>query len=497
MRPIPVDAFRQALGELSAETFADFVADLWRARGRHPRRAGDALSVKDPYTGDRKLLYPLAAGEAPGAVPPDADVVVAASGANAPARAGVEVVDADELHRLVRYGVDRPASLRLLETHLGYEPPPDDAGTGDPAGRSGTADDTPARGAGATGPGSADGTGRPREASAESLRETDDSPSGQPPGNADAAGVEADGSASDPPRAGRRGVLVAAGAVLGGLGGLALADGTTPGGYLRPGGTASTPTDRPAVPGVGAGGVDDPAALATAHVDALEATSYTIESRRTLRTVDGTLWSSLTLAVALTAGRTYLAFVATAGPNAPVLLGTPSARATFWSDGERYLRRFRRDGETTFNTFRPPNDHVGSWRYWVHTVPFADQGWGPETFYRTLFGNVPTRLAGSSTDGQADTYHVREDPSGSLPPDPRFAADVDAVRDLSLWARLAEPGVVSALDLAYTGDVEGDDGTRTVDVGRTVRYRDVGETTVDRPSWYDRAVGAGTATPDP
>jgi len=61
---------------------------------------------------------------------------------------------------------------------------------------------------------------------------------------------------------------------------------------------------------------------------------------------------------------------------------------------------------------------------------------------------------------------------------------------------VTDEGVVRRFELRYTGvaSVETDTGTRTVDISRTfVRtYAAVGETTVDRPPWVDRAADRET-----
>lgn len=234
-------------------------------------------------------------------------------------------------------------------------------------------------------------------------------------------------------------------------------------------------------PGVSEDGVELPGRLGDAHDRAIDGRSYVLTSNRTVRYANGTLSSSIATRVALDEDRQFLASVATAGPDAPVLLGRPPATAVYWSDGTTNLRRLTRDGRTTYTEFEPPEPWIGGWYYWVATVPFGGRDSRPETFYAGLFSAVPTRLAGrTSLEG---TTVFRLEAAGDQPVDDGFPGDVSSVRNVTLVAHVDGDGLVRTLDLRYEGTLDGE----PVRVHRTVRYRHVGSTTVERPAWYDRA----------
>jgi hypothetical protein len=236
--------------------------------------------------------------------------------------------------------------------------------------------------------------------------------------------------------------------------------------------------------------VVSPSTLADAHTAVLRGASYVVDSERTVRDDAGDLVSSLRVSVALAADRTYRATLSTAGPAGPAVLGQPPATATFWSDGERYLRRFTRDEETIYNSFQPPDEYVGTWYYWVRTVPFGGGYGGPERFYRDVFADVATDVADRFREG--DHARVRLANEGDAPrtSTPAFALDVADVAAVDLSAIVDERGFIPSMHLDHTGSlsVESVEATREVAVEWTVHYRGLGATTVDRPPWYDRAV---------
>ena len=129
-------------------------------------------------------------------------------------------------------------------------------------------------------------------------------------------------------------------------------------------GPAATPTPEPEEypPGVSGEGVVDATTLADAHDRAIENTSYTLVSNRTVRYTNGTVASALFVRVELAADRSFFVRTSTAGPDGPEFLGKPPAAGEFWSNGTVYVRALARDGETTYNRFTPPDTYVGTWR---------------------------------------------------------------------------------------------------------------------------------------
>lgn len=231
-------------------------------------------------------------------------------------------------------------------------------------------------------------------------------------------------------------------------------------------------------PGLTADGVESPGALADGHAASLDNRSYRLVVNQTVHYENGTLREQLLFDLSLAADRSYLVQTATAGPEAPVFLGTPPARAAFWSNGSVYTRRLTRDNETTYTTFQP-TDGAGTWQFWARTVPFGGRLASPRRFVETTFASVPTRITRRVPADDAVTYWLAGSrATGPLP-------GVSDPRRVDLEARVTTSGLVRLLRLSYVGTVEGE----TVRVRMRVRYRDVGNTTVERPPWTDRALG--------
>lgn len=243
---------------------------------------------------------------------------------------------------------------------------------------------------------------------------------------------------------------------------------------------APVPEDGRFPPGVTAEGVDDPTALATAHVATIDDNSYTLSMERVARHPNGTLHSRLRLRVQLGADRGYLADAATAGPFAPVFLGEPPARGVYWSNTTTYVRKLTRGNTTTYNEFRTRESGAGTSSYWVTTVAFGGAPGEPETFYRDAFAATSTRTVERRSVNGTPTYRI----VGSGVRNGTFDDDVASVSELRLDANVTQQGLVRTLSLRYAGEVNGD----PVTVRWTVRYRQVGTTAVERPDWVERAV---------
>lgn len=235
-------------------------------------------------------------------------------------------------------------------------------------------------------------------------------------------------------------------------------------------------------PGILSERVVGPRELGRAHERAIENRSYVVRSNRTVRYANGTLRSRIAVDVAIDEDRSFLANVSTAGPEAPVLLGTPPARAVYWSDGSTYLRRLTRDGETTYVEFDPPSTWVGTWSYWAKAVPFGGGDNHPETFYASLFSAVPSRVDGRTNRSGTTVFTIVNDNDRPFT-DEAFPGGVESIHDLSLVAMVDGNGLVRSLELRYAGTIDGE----PVRVRYAIRYANVGSTSVDRPAWYDRA----------
>lgn len=249
--------------------------------------------------------------------------------------------------------------------------------------------------------------------------------------------------------------------------------------------TPISPDDLPPqhLPGVTSRRVVDAGTLGRAHARSIDNTSYVVASNRTVRYVNGTLRSHLVTRVAVDDDRRFHTSTSTAGPEAPVFIGAPPADAAYWSNGTTYLRRLTRDGQTAYAELDPPDTWVGTWRYWAEVVPFGARNNRPSTYYAAVFSAIPVRVVDRESGDGTTLYrlegHVDWTVSGEM-----FPGRTRSIENVRLVALVDGSGLVRSLELKYTGTVDGE----PVHVERTIRYTDVGATTVDRPTWYDRAV---------
>lgn len=237
-------------------------------------------------------------------------------------------------------------------------------------------------------------------------------------------------------------------------------------------------------PGVSDGEVTSARLLGRAHGAALNGTGYTVVSNRTVVYPNGTVRSQIRTRVALEPSGTYLTDIAVRGPHAPVLLGRPPATATFWSDGDRHLRRLERDDQTVYNEYTPPDSYAGTWRYWVRSVALDGT---PARDVTETVGSFRTLTVSEQTGTEAG-YLIR---GRGLRADESVTGGTTDPTNASLTARVRGDGVITSYRVRYVARTP--DGER-VRVRRVVRFTNVGETTVGRPDWYDRATDDGTVT---
>lgn len=237
-------------------------------------------------------------------------------------------------------------------------------------------------------------------------------------------------------------------------------------------------TDGELAPGVTTEGVVSSRTLAEAHVARLDDRSYGLVMNRTTRYPNGTLRERLRLNLSLGADRSYLVDTSTAGPAAPVFLGRPPASASFWSNGSTYTRRLTRGNTTTYTQFQP-TDGAGTWQYWARTVPYGGRGGNPRGFITRTFSAVPTRVTGRVADGDGTSYRL----VGTRATAP-IELGIEDPREVELTATVTAAGLVRSLSLSYVGTVDG----QTVTVSRRFSYERLGNATVERPPWVDRAL---------
>lgn len=122
--PTPADAFAAALKRCPAVTFEAFVVDLYGARGWAVERTTDRVRfTRSQPDGDSWVLdldHPTGSGGTDRATV-DA-VVTTARGPPSTGGDRADRVTADDLHRMLRFAVDRPTAARLVDEHLDVPP---------------------------------------------------------------------------------------------------------------------------------------------------------------------------------------------------------------------------------------------------------------------------------------------------------------------------------------------------------------------------------------
>ncbi|MFC7194532.1 hypothetical protein ACFQL4_07490 [Halosimplex aquaticum] len=139
---------------------------------------------------------------------------------------------------------------------------------------------------------------------------------------------------------------------------------------------------------------------------------------------------------------------------------------------------------TVYTRYDETDEYVGTWRFWLGTVALDI---GPETDLRTTVGSFRTGVGERPTDRDDRRTHLVGSGAHTL----GFVddqSDVRTVENATLHALATEFGLVDTYRVVYTATLH--DGT-TVRVSRTVRFRAIGNTTVDRPQWYDEAMAQG------
>lgn len=238
---------------------------------------------------------------------------------------------------------------------------------------------------------------------------------------------------------------------------------------------APTPTgdaDRWLAPGLTDRGVEGAWLLGRAHEAVLANTSYTSRTVETTRYANGTVRGRIRTTVRATPG----AFTTVSIPT-----GT-HARAYPFPDAER-VEVYGVDGRLHFAV----TDADGTWYF---SFDRADAG-VPSLY--ALLSSVETHTAGTVARNGTTLYRVR---ATGLADTRRFAVAVgvaangyeaSAVGNVSLRALVDSRGLVREYELDYTLRRDGPD----LRVTRRVRYTDLGETSVQRPSWYDEATEDG------
>lgn len=268
-------------------------------------------------------------------------------------------------------------------------------------------------------------------------------------------------------------VLLALSLVLAGCNGLVLGGKETPRQTLTP---APEPTPKPTptpvpqlAPGLTGKGVTDAFALAEAHAAILENTSYTVHVNFTIQYVNGTVYRHATT-------RTQY------GPSDSqfyLVTNVSGVRETggisIWSNGERTLVARIHNNSTTYRVFQNGN----------LAPPQSSNGW-----IIRLFSSTETRVIGHSTRNGTTLYRVVA--TAVTNPAAFNRIRWQNPRNLTLRTLISSRGFVREYHLTYTATRH----NSTVHIHKRVRYTDIGNTTIERPPWYDEAIeNASTTTP--
>lgn len=203
-------------------------------------------------------------------------------------------------------------------------------------------------------------------------------------------------------------------------------------------------------PGLTEEGIVDAASLVGAHTEALFDTSYTARLTTTRTAGNGTVLER------------YDRVLRTAGPERfryVLTVETPNVerRTDRWRDGERAYEAVTRNGTTTYRTLDDP------------TTPTLLSQEGLVRLFRTL----PSRVTDTRTADGTTTYRVAGGP-GDLAP----------LSNVSYVLHVTDRGRITSFRVTYVRETATD---RPLDVTVDASVVRVGETTVERPAWYDEA----------
>ncbi|MFB6311558.1 MAG: hypothetical protein ABEH64_10320 [Salinirussus sp.] len=423
--------FSEALAALSATRFQAFIADLWRARGRDVVIDGRAVIVRN---GTEVRYLPLAANEH-GPIPDCYDRVARAEPLDPRADPTIEEIGVDRIYELYRFGIDESDGTRLKRTYL--QPYADQLGEGPSGSGTSAADDT--------------------------VNESQPTDRIEPTRRSIVVGL---GGAL---------VGLGAGAALGSFSGDRRDQTSQPPVDSTPSGPLS---GRPTPPGLSDDGIADIDHLIDAHTGLLSNFSYTFSISRTSFGPAGDLHSSLGLHAQLGAEGKFAVDVATDGPSGRSLFGNRSAQAQLWSDGERVFRRLTVSGETEYREF-VVGAGVGGAFYWANVFPFEGRWVSTGDFLRWTLEHPDVSVVADGSSHDPVTLLGSDERVGSPP---GRSTEVSQVLVKRLHASVSNAGLVRSLQLALREEHENTPRTVT----QSIRYRDVGSTSIKRPAWLDR-----------
>lgn len=229
-------------------------------------------------------------------------------------------------------------------------------------------------------------------------------------------------------------------------------------------------------PGLSERGVEDATALANAHRERLADESLTIDSVNVERYENGSVRERTNVTTRTAANRTrYRIAVNTTEPN--WLSGT-EGEGELWANGTHVFRAHAVNGTTNYD-LDPDSASVDPREYLFGDLTNSDR-------LLVLFTAFEGERVQQVDDGDAtDRERYRVTATDLAHPDflgPDDAAARNATLDAEIETGGPEAGTfVREYTLRYEITVEGE----VVTVTERVRFSNVGETTVERPEWYD------------
>lgn len=254
------------------------------------------------------------------------------------------------------------------------------------------------------------------------------------------------------------------------------------GGPQGPDATTTDAADGELAPGLSERGVESPDELATAHRSRLEGRSLTLESVRVERYANGSLRSRTETTIRAASNRSvYRVSKSASGPE-PALLGGSEGRLELWANGTHVFRALAANGSTSYglvhdarSTPAEPRDRLRGDLALADELRVLFTAFGDERVERierkrNLTAPVRYRVTASEL--------AQPDLLGPSDAEARNAT-VTAVVEVSSESAASQWASVRNYTVRYTTERDGE----TVRVTERYRFSDVGETSVERPSW--------------
>lgn len=225
--------------------------------------------------------------------------------------------------------------------------------------------------------------------------------------------------------------------------------------------TATTGLDYP--PGVSASGVDV-ATLVEAHRLALSRAAVTIYTQRTIRATNGSTLARITTITRSSGEKTAYRYVV--GGNSPDVVSTKRANFTYWTDGrETAIRRVAANGTARYTLLSGESE-----------AGLRLDTTGERRVFGALSGHDLTLDATEGSEGIR--LFVLQSQSDRM-----TRPDGTEWRNIRLVVRVAKSGIVKSYRLEYETTLNG----QHVVVTERFEIRNLTDTVVERPAWYEKA----------